>query len=810
MATAAAAATAAATAAAGPTPAAQGHQDSQDDDPLHPAGFIACVSHEESAQKLVKALGHHEVKVLHGAKGNVQGVTEADVVLLCTKPQVAKAVLSAPGIQEALTDKLLVSICAGVTIEQLQSWTTPTTTVIRAMPNTPCKIREGMTVLSCGPNTDIQFMNFTSKIFSTLGRCRILDEKHLDAVTALAGSGPAFACVMLEALADGGVMMGLPRDVATELAAQVLQGAARMVLTTGAHPAAIKDSVTTPGGCTIAGLLTMEDGKIRSTLARTIQEAATVASTLGRDKKEQIKDRILGCVFGAAVGDAYGLATEFMSKKSARERYGNGPIAFGLDPGYPVWIDYHRSKWARNDFTDDTDQMLLLLQSLQQTQDGKLHAVNFANRLKEWSVIGFPELNTPPRGIGYTVGSTLTHPEFRYNPHKAAFDIWNSKGRTLAANGAVMRTAVLGVESFWDEERVVENALAAAKVTHADPRSVVSAVAASVLISRLLRGGGNDAAQDATCRWNPRLSEQRYKQNILGYLRRGTDIGGEQSSEPTYDPETTRSAYKNKDEKAIAKARAQTVSDLASEPSTAPRSFKVGVMDKITQFIVGPPKGPRTSDDWNVDRPPVVLRDDICWVGIDNVGEHGPMTALAKSVIRDYKFLLLETDVVPPTIRIRSGVQEGSLLGGDYPTAPIAVQEKWAQELENSCFPKALAQLELGDAATMGYTYKCVGVAYYAATRQEDPAPTDNAYNGSAGLFRGILEQVTLEAGDADTNGAVVGSLLGARFGLQEGIPRSWWTELRHCEWLNKEVDLFAERVLNMYDEHEQQQQRGH
>ncbi|KAG0322193.1 delta 1-pyrroline-5-carboxylate reductase [Linnemannia gamsii] len=256
----------------------------EDDDLLRPAGFIACVSHQESAAKLKKTLGD-QARVLHGAAGNVQGVSEADVILLCTKPQVAKAVLSAPGIQEALTDKLLVSICAGVTIEQLQSWTTPTTTVIRAMPNTPCKIREGMTVLSCGPNTDAQSMRFTSNIFSTLGRCRILDEKHLDAVTALAGSGPAFACVMLEALADGGVMMGLPRDVATELAAQVLQGAARMVLTTGAHPAAIKDSVTTPGGCTIAGLLTMEDGKIRSTLARTIQEATTVASTLGRDKK---------------------------------------------------------------------------------------------------------------------------------------------------------------------------------------------------------------------------------------------------------------------------------------------------------------------------------------------------------------------------------------------------------------------------------------------------------------------------------------------------------------------------------------------
>lgn len=95
---------------------------------------------------------------------------------------------------------------------------------------------------------------------------------------------------------------------------------------------------------------------------------------------------------------------------------------------YPVWIDSHRSRWDRNDFTDDTDQMLLLLQSLQQTQDGRLHAANFSKRLREWSVIGFPELGTPPRGIGYTVGSTLSHPQFRINPHKAAFDVSEPSG----------------------------------------------------------------------------------------------------------------------------------------------------------------------------------------------------------------------------------------------------------------------------------------------------------------------------------------------------------------------------------------------
>jgi pyrroline-5-carboxylate reductase len=104
----------------------------------------------------------------------------------------------------------------------------------------------------------------------------------MDAATSLNGSGPAFVYVMLESIVDGGVMMGLPRDVALTIAAQVFRGAASMVLDTNAHPAALKDEVTTPAGCTIAGLLTMEDGRIRSVLARTIQEATQVAASLGR------------------------------------------------------------------------------------------------------------------------------------------------------------------------------------------------------------------------------------------------------------------------------------------------------------------------------------------------------------------------------------------------------------------------------------------------------------------------------------------------------------------------------------------------
>ncbi|KAH8117376.1 pyrroline-5-carboxylate reductase [Phellopilus nigrolimitatus] len=252
-----------------------------------PSRFIACVNREESARKLERIFhgngGLSElVEVVAGE--NLASVNTADVVLLCCKPQLAYLILSEPGINDALEGKLLVSILAGVTISQLKGWVQPSTRVVRAMPNTPCKIREGMTVvttLPSAPETE-RDRQIILRIFSSIGRCRFLDEKHFDACTAVSASGPAFACVFLEAIADGGVMMGLPRAEALELAAQTLQGAARMALQSGAHPAQIKDAVTTPGGCTIAGLLALEDGKVRSTIARAIQVATERASELGQ------------------------------------------------------------------------------------------------------------------------------------------------------------------------------------------------------------------------------------------------------------------------------------------------------------------------------------------------------------------------------------------------------------------------------------------------------------------------------------------------------------------------------------------------
>eukprot|EP00158_Paraphelidium_tribonemae_P002191 Partr_v1_DN25186_c1_g1_i5_m76782 putative pyrroline-5-carboxylate reductase len=255
---------------------------------IMPGNVICSVGSEDSVAELEKIFPA-EVRVVYGDDGNLQVSAEADIVLLCTKPQMAISVFEKDNIRNALESKLVISICAGLFTRQIRDWL-PHSSIIRAMPNTACRVQAGMTVFCVSSDSSRvtrDQRNLALKIFSPLGRCRFIGEHLMDAATGLAGSGPAFACVVMESLADGGVMEGMPRDVAIELAAQAVLGAAQLVLTTKKHPAVIKDDVTTPAGCTIAGLLVMEDGKIRSTLARAVQEATKVASVLGKPKPKQ-------------------------------------------------------------------------------------------------------------------------------------------------------------------------------------------------------------------------------------------------------------------------------------------------------------------------------------------------------------------------------------------------------------------------------------------------------------------------------------------------------------------------------------------
>jgi len=210
---------------------------------------------------------------------NLEAVQSVDLVLLCVKPQKVEQVLAE--ISSGLDgSQLLVSIAAGATLEHLQRQVSDEVPVVRAMPNTPSLIGAGMTALCAGRSATQAHVELARDVFAHMGRTVVLEEKHFDAVTGLSASGPAFIYIIIEALAEGGVKVGLPRKVATELAAQACLGASRMVLETEAHPALLKDDVTTPAGCTMDGILTLEEGGLRVTLIKAIVESTRRAGEL--------------------------------------------------------------------------------------------------------------------------------------------------------------------------------------------------------------------------------------------------------------------------------------------------------------------------------------------------------------------------------------------------------------------------------------------------------------------------------------------------------------------------------------------------
>lgn len=254
-----------------------------------PSKFIACVRRPESAKKLKATFASHSSSVTVAQDANVASIQSADVVLLGCKPYMVKEVLFETGVAQALEGKLLISILAGVTESQIESTLAAANgdkpvncRVVRAMPNTASLIRESMTVIGIStPPLDPETMGLVTWIFKRIGEVVYLPPSTMDVCTSLCGSGPAFFALMLEAAIDGAVAMGLPRVEAQRMAAQTMKGAAGLVLN-GDHPALLRDKVSTPGGCTIGGLLVLEEGRVRGTVARAVREATVVASQLGQ------------------------------------------------------------------------------------------------------------------------------------------------------------------------------------------------------------------------------------------------------------------------------------------------------------------------------------------------------------------------------------------------------------------------------------------------------------------------------------------------------------------------------------------------
>lgn len=223
------------------------------------------------------------IKERHGVRttiNNREAVDAGDIIIFCVKPQNAENVFTSVS-DRVRNGNIVISIMAGVTISRMQSWLPDGSSVIRVMPNTPTQVNAGMSALARGSHVSESQLKVSETLFAAVGRTIVLDEKHFDAVTGLSASGPAFIYIIIEALADGGVKSGLPRDVAIQLAAQMTLGAATMVLETGKHPAILKDDVTTPAGCTTDGILALEEGGVRVTLIKAVTEAAKRACELG-------------------------------------------------------------------------------------------------------------------------------------------------------------------------------------------------------------------------------------------------------------------------------------------------------------------------------------------------------------------------------------------------------------------------------------------------------------------------------------------------------------------------------------------------
>jgi pyrroline-5-carboxylate reductase len=233
----------------------------------------ATVAHEERAKALAAKL---KVKV---GTDNAKAAKGADIIVIAVKPQVVEDVVRA--ISYHVTSKqMIVSVAASVPTAMIEKDLPTKVPVIRAMPNTPCLMGSGMTAICKGKYASAEDVALASHMFEAVGRTVVVDEKHMDAVTALSASGPAYIYIILESLAEAGVKVGLPRDIATLLAAQTTLGAAKVVLETGDHPALLKDAVTTPAGCTIDAIMELEEGKLRVTLIKAVVKAAQRAKEL--------------------------------------------------------------------------------------------------------------------------------------------------------------------------------------------------------------------------------------------------------------------------------------------------------------------------------------------------------------------------------------------------------------------------------------------------------------------------------------------------------------------------------------------------
>lgn len=248
-----------------------------------PAERIVCS--DVKAERLEQLHSAHAIRT---TTDNHALLRDSDVLVLAVKPQVIDKVLTEIG-GDVRPDQLVISVAAGVPIEALEARMPKGSRVVRAMPNTPATVQAGATGIAAGAHASADDLRIARELFEAVGRVVVLDEVLIDAVTGLSGSGPAYVMLIIEALADGGVKVGLHRDTALTLAAQTVFGSAKLLLETGEHPGRLKDMVTSPGGTAIAGLHTLESGALRKTLIDAVEAASKRAAELGEQMAAKLR-----------------------------------------------------------------------------------------------------------------------------------------------------------------------------------------------------------------------------------------------------------------------------------------------------------------------------------------------------------------------------------------------------------------------------------------------------------------------------------------------------------------------------------------
>lgn len=246
----------------------------------YPSRIICCNSSEKLAANIASKFANSIIETSYGVEANNKAVKEAQVIILGCKPYMYKQIYEE--IKESLTgDQLIISLMAGITLDELRVFSPY---VSKILTNTPAQYGCGTAAVSFSPEAEKQYEELIMCISNSVGLGFKLPEKNMDAATALVGSGPAFCLLMMEALIDGGVRMGMPYAVARESAAKVMEGTAKMVLESGEHPAVLKSKICTPGGTTIGGLLKMEDAGVRSAISRAVEEAANISASFAKKK----------------------------------------------------------------------------------------------------------------------------------------------------------------------------------------------------------------------------------------------------------------------------------------------------------------------------------------------------------------------------------------------------------------------------------------------------------------------------------------------------------------------------------------------